>query len=83
MRVLLAFQTALGSRTLIAEGGDPDSARGIAEAHRAQGFNAHVMEDEGRYDMRAHLKRNKLKLVKAARLDPKIVEIRSRDDQSS
>lgn len=76
MRILLAFRTALGSRVVVAEGGDPETARAIAEAHRSLGLDAHTLEDQGRFDMKAYLKRVKIRAVKAARNDPKIVEIR-------
>lgn len=81
MKVLLSYRTAIGTRTIVAEGGDLETARAIAEAHRTLGQDAYTMEDQGRYDLRAHLKRHKAKLAKAALKGENIVQLQPRKEK--
>tara|TARA_R110000868_G_scaffold92457_6_gene256626 strand:+ start:1955 stop:2221 length:267 start_codon:yes stop_codon:yes gene_type:complete len=65
LKILLRWDTAIGARVLVAEGGDAQTAKSIAEAHRALGLDAHVLDDEGRYDMRKHFQRLKAEQARA------------------
>jgi hypothetical protein len=60
----------------VVEGGDPDTARAIAESHRALGLSAYAMEDEGRFDMRKFIKAHKARMSKAALKSPNVIILR-------
>ncbi len=83
MKILIQWNTALGSRVVVAEGGDPETARAIAEAHRALGLSATVLDEQGRFDIRAHFRklaalkaRNKLRVITR---DPKVTQLKRRN----
>lgn len=68
MKALLRYRTTIGSRTIIAELGDADTARAIVNAHLALGEYGELVEEMPRISMKAHMashkrKRAKLKLV--------------------
>ncbi len=64
MKILLQYRTELGARTIVCEGGDANTAKAIAEAHRSNGLEAHTLEDQGRYDMKAHFRRMKIRAAR-------------------
>jgi hypothetical protein len=65
MKILLRFDTDIGPRVVCVEGGDKETATAIAEAHRFSGNEAAVLDDEGRFDMREHLRKQKDVLLAA------------------
>tara|TARA_R110000868_G_scaffold71029_3_gene208428 strand:+ start:3955 stop:4149 length:195 start_codon:yes stop_codon:yes gene_type:complete len=60
----------------VVEGGDPDTARAIAESHRALGLSAFVMEDEGRFNIAKFMKNHKARMMKSALKSPNVVVLR-------
>lgn len=59
MKILLRFNTDIGPRVVCVEGGDKETAMAIAEAHRFSGNEAALLDDQGRFDMREHLRKQK------------------------
>ena len=66
MMLLLNFATAIGSRTVVVELGDAESARAILCAHQALGGYAALVEEVPRLSMQDHLAKHRRKQARAA-----------------
>lgn len=67
MKILLRFETPLGSRTIALDGMDKDTASAIIEAHQHAGGGAAILNDQGRFDMKQHFRKLAKAKARAAR----------------